>query len=1292
MKKIFAFIGFSLIFNSLAFTQQDNILDQENLSVWFKTTIVDEENSVGKWQDNGPYDIKLMTINNDGEIEEGYENECYSINYNPALYFGDEFEKYRFEMPKSLSKHHTIMAVLIPEQRVSSPQWTLYNDDQLMIRSLNSDYYEIQDDQLYHRDYGRVDENFLPYGSDLELGNEDDHEDEIDRYGKIITADVFTKSNDCHVCSEFHEQVFEIFSDQLGNSSTGIIPEFIVFNRVLTSAERINAESYLAIKYGISKYFDYANNGSIAWEFEADSPSCNKLPFLNRITGIGAIDPVLNQSKSNSYYDESVPDENRYVLNYDQQNYSNNINRSISISIEDESSTIIERWGDGTFLIWGDNDVEYEGVDMITLTENEEFERISRIWKSEITLNDEVINTNGISWCNFENMKNENGVFSRKYPVSNNSDKSGVGASSTETIGDHSAFVFTLSQIGQNGRPNRIGYSLDNYKLISPGSTYGRAFIYGVNIVGSNARAIWDFNLDGLIDASASIGQLSENDEVLLEYIPEEDGYNFKIFVNGIEEHSKFIPNETPKALFVKFFLAANNFSISDISGSGFAEQEYGGTNVEFSYERFHEFYPKDENDEIEAYLLVNTEGDEDFPNNGTTRVYEGNLSLTPNGAYDRIEFTGVDWGDECSVFTLAAKECNEWTVIEGDPVYDVCGNGAYIPISIEGCPINDCFNIFHENNNGEPITYCPGNEPVEIYLENGEVDLFIFPDGDENSLFEHVINIENENVPPTPEELPEDEVCFTTSGEVISLNAFIEVPNDVQVMYSWAGPNDFSSTSSEINLIEGIHEIGTYTVIITIVSSDYMCVIEETVEICTEVGFCDITVSTTPCDENNVIINYINTGVPCPDPFYQILDENGNDIDGASGSLEENTTVLLTLEPGNYTIVFNSIEGCCDPGDIDFTVFDGILSEDVFCITEERPLIINANENIPEEFLECVELSWVIADISTGGSNESNGTEITINPKDIPCEESPLEIELIVDFSGCGEEYSDCVVSQTITIYNCTEECEHFECPCEEILPLVDNASCPVKDEEKLLEIGLDVGSKYSDEITFEIWKAINDIPTFNIHSGKIIDGKPVKVNFPFEGEFYFKFYDDLAFNKTIVKSINYENILPDEIFEESIFEIAGKSITLDASENIEVKAEYLWEGENGFKSNEAKEELSKGLYSITVKADGCSQTDKIKIASLDKTVDNGIKLSAEIIDFKYANPIEKNQDYNFNLKLVKEMKMTLTVFNASGMKVKSLDLNGKEVSFDLNLPAGAYFMHFNLEGKQEVYKLIVQ
>ena len=144
-----------------------------------------------------------------------------------------------------------------------------------------------------------------------------------------------------------------------GTSWAGPMAEALYFNRVLTAAERLKVASYLAIKYGVTRYqgaggAGYSDSGgTTTWPADAT--------FKNNIAGIGRDDTMtLNQKQSKSTADGDVVTIGQGTIATTNQGNSNNFT------------------ADKSFLIWGHNG----GATNTTTTVTGAYNRINRIWKA----------------------------------------------------------------------------------------------------------------------------------------------------------------------------------------------------------------------------------------------------------------------------------------------------------------------------------------------------------------------------------------------------------------------------------------------------------------------------------------------------------------------------------------------------------------------------------------------------------------------------------------------------------------------------------------------------------------------------------------------------------------------------------------------------------------------------------------------------------------------------------------------------------------------------------------------
>ena len=119
-------------------------------------------------------------------------------------------------------------------------------------------------------------------------------------------------------------------STDTDNSFSGLMAEFILYERILKVEERAKLETYLALKYGITLEKNYLNaSGNTVWEKES--------PYANNVAGIARDDgTTLYQKQATSSHESG-----QLVLGVNE----------IAVSNTENPATL----NDGDYLIWGDN-------------------------------------------------------------------------------------------------------------------------------------------------------------------------------------------------------------------------------------------------------------------------------------------------------------------------------------------------------------------------------------------------------------------------------------------------------------------------------------------------------------------------------------------------------------------------------------------------------------------------------------------------------------------------------------------------------------------------------------------------------------------------------------------------------------------------------------------------------------------------------------------------------------------------------------------------------------------------
>ncbi|GIO27398.1 lectin-like domain-containing protein [Ornithinibacillus bavariensis] len=195
------------------------------------------------------------------------------------------------------------------------------------------------------------------------------------------SSEEWSLSLDGNQLESFDENVVKWSNSELGtyyigaghhSRFNGSISEVILYNRVLTSIERQQVNSYLALKYGLTLPTDYLDSSEgILWT-EADNAD-----YSNRITGIGRDD------FGGLYQKQSVSQENG-------ANVTIALGDAVANSNEENENMI---WNNKSYFVFGDNGASTEFIDPADKND-ENLKRMERVYKVQKT-NWQDTNANG---------------------------------------------------------------------------------------------------------------------------------------------------------------------------------------------------------------------------------------------------------------------------------------------------------------------------------------------------------------------------------------------------------------------------------------------------------------------------------------------------------------------------------------------------------------------------------------------------------------------------------------------------------------------------------------------------------------------------------------------------------------------------------------------------------------------------------------------------------------------------------------------------------------------------------
>lgn len=145
-----------------------------------------------------------------------------------------------------------------------------------------------------------------------------------------------------------------------------------------------------------------------------------------------------------------------------------------------------------------------------------------------------------------------------------------------------------------------------------------------------------------------------------------------------------------------------------------------------------------------------------------------------------------------------------------------------------------------------------------------------------------------------------------------------------------------------------------------------------------------------------------------------------------------------------------------------------------------------------------------------------------------------------------------------------------------------------------------------------------------------------------------------------------------------------AGKSIQVNAAENMPAGITYYWRGPDNFESESAAIELSQaGVYTLTTTRNGCSYTREIQV--------NGPQVSVFHSEMVYPNP--STGKFNVKIMLNKPATANLSVYSEEGKLILSKKASGADYyTFSEQLTAtGLYNIVLQSGNSMTTHKLLI-
>lgn len=340
---------------------------------WFKTNRL--VNGSFNWQDFSGDGIKLNNWNTKNE----YSNNGRYFNFNPGLYLDGGSRQ--FFLNQTNLQQGTIIGLF-------GHTATYFNSENILfgITGRANEGTLITNDKVVNS--AERDGEILDYGSTSgeDLYRKQDNSEGTDakyreRSLKIVSYYQYQQPN-ISVWGEDQQSNLTLGYGYLNNANGlstysmknfannfyGYIPELLVYSRVLTPLERRKAETYLAVKYGVSLSNSYiGSDDNLIWDW-SDNTTYN-----NRITGIMRDDASgSNQTFSTTSYEEGPYFSDSYDSYQDQTQRDNSsryrllvMGQSPANDLADKNATL---WGDDNGALTTQTTGAIAGIKRMTRT------------------------------------------------------------------------------------------------------------------------------------------------------------------------------------------------------------------------------------------------------------------------------------------------------------------------------------------------------------------------------------------------------------------------------------------------------------------------------------------------------------------------------------------------------------------------------------------------------------------------------------------------------------------------------------------------------------------------------------------------------------------------------------------------------------------------------------------------------------------------------------------------------------------------------------------------------------
>ncbi len=691
----------------------------KGVKAWFQTEEVAPEDNESRWVDKSGHGVKLM------QDDEEYEERHKEHNFHKSLWF--HRDDVYFDLLGSSGRQLTTFGLFNPYNLNSQQpyEYVLYD----VVSAGNDESFNMATDKLYlptgavRLDYGAEE------GSDLWFRADEYNKDNYNRYYTTKLLSHYKAVNPNYsLWGEDETLRVHINKSRSGaNKIWYFIPEFIVYDRMLTPVERLRVESYMARKYAVPLETSYlSSDEKLIWDYVENENYNNRILYVGREDSTALYQSGAISSYEHYYFNniEGLEGalETGYTSTTDNRGWnSRSRNRLFAFHVNTPVSSIFSNNGaygglnDGDYYMLGD-----DGGDLPIVETPDKglagMHTIGRTWR--IRSNVENHYQNRTTWQGDDKLTVNT---EDTYPMLalDNTEEAEIEQrvfTTTPLMGEYGSIECALPTIrDEAGGSIFIGFTANN----SPDAT----LYYGFEI--DDRGRVYRYE-KGERDGTADGYYANRNRYIKVSLEGNELTLSYRFRGSGVAyPNTRTYTLEAADKAQLKYGLvhytgSGNGEVISHLKTKGFVSETCPTTRIELrgydngtndlGYNGMTGMPDIDPQDNRTVFLLVDPTGEGDFSHSGVKKIPANEWALYGWGRYLFDELVWDTDGNGYDAFTFGYQQGSILARIEQTDIN--CDTDGSLKITLaEGDTVKHALNIFHIKEGAD--------EEVEVYADS---------------------------------------------------------------------------------------------------------------------------------------------------------------------------------------------------------------------------------------------------------------------------------------------------------------------------------------------------------------------------------------------------------------------------------------------------------------------------------------------------------------------------------------------------------------------------------------------